>query len=127
MESAEPPKRVLIADDDEDTRMLLAEILNEEPSVELVGAAKDADEAIELAKMVNPDVAILDWRMPGGGGGRAASAIKDNHPSVAIIGLTGMDAFEASYDMMSAGAVAFLEKGCEPAQLIDAIRSATRW
>lgn len=127
MENPKPPTRVLIADDDDDTRTMLAEILAEEPSVELVGSAKDADEAIELAKLVKPNVVILDWRMPGGGGDRAAGAIKDEHPSVAIIGLTGMDPSQASYAMMSAGAVAFLEKGCEPEQLIDAIRSAIRW
>lgn len=127
MEDPKPPTRVLIADDDDDTRTMLAEILAEEPSVKLVGTAKDADQAIELAKVVKPHVAILDWLMPGGGGGRAASEIKDEHPSVAIIGLTGMDPSQASYAMMTAGAVAFLEKGCEPEQLIDAIRSATRW
>lgn len=123
----ERPRRVLIADDDDDTRTLISEMLADEPSLDLVGAAKDADEAIELAAKVEPDVAVLDWLMPGGGGGKAARAIKAEQPSVAIIALTGMDASQASYDMMSAGALGFLEKGCSAAQLIDAIRSVTRF
>jgi len=127
LEDPERPRRVLIADDDEDTRMLLAEMLSEAPSVELVGSAKDGDEAIKLAGEIEVDVVILDWVMPGSGGSGAAAAIKASHPEIAIIALTGMDATVASYEMMSAGAVGFLEKGCSQEQLIDAIDAATRW
>jgi len=119
--------RVLIADDDEDTRILLAEILADEPGVELAGAASDGSEAISLAGQLQPDVVILDWLMPGRGGAYAARAIKDAQPSVAIIALTGMDPTQASYDMMSAGAIGFLQKGCSSGELIDTIRSVTRW
>ena len=127
MEQGDRPTRVLIADDDEDTRALLLEVLGEAPAVEVVGAAKDAEEAIRLAEVLPLDVAILDWVMPGGGGSKAAKVIKDKKPDIAIIGLTGMDPMHASYDMMSAGASAFIEKGCPPEELIEAIRSATRW
>jgi len=121
------PLRIVVADDDEDTRLLLAESLEDEPSFELVAAGKDADEAIALVTEHGPDVVILDWAMPGGGGSRAAEEIKSSHPDVAIVALTGMDAMEASYSMMSAGAVAFLQKGCSTQELLDAIRLATRW
>lgn len=120
-------KRVLIADDDEGTRILLTEALGEHDAVEIVGAAKDAEEAVEMAEELEPDVAILDWSMPGGGGSRAAQDIKNRCPHVVIIALTGMDPMEASYDMMSAGAVGFLQKGCSTEELLDTIRSATRW
>ena len=124
---AERQARIVIADDDESTRILLTEALSEQPSVELVASAKDADEAIELVGEFQPDVAILDWSMPAGGGDRAAKEITDRFPQVAIIALTGMDGVEASYSMMSAGAVGLLQKGCSTEELIDAIHSAKRW
>ena len=127
MPGAEEPLKVLIADDDEDTRVLLADVLNEEPSVDLVGTAKDAEEAIQMAEELAPDVVVLDWMMPGGGGSKAASEIHQRQPSIRIVALTGMDPLHASYDMMSAGAVGFLEKGCSAKQLIDGIHSASRY
>ena len=127
MEGVSKQLRVLIADDDESTRLLLTESLADEPTVELVGAAKDADEAIAMAAELEPEVVILDWVMPGGGGARAAVGIKEKLPEVAVIALTGMDTAEASYEMMSAGAVAFLSKDAAADELIEAIRGATRW
>jgi DNA-binding NarL/FixJ family response regulator len=121
------PTRVLIADDDPDARVLLTEILEDEPSVQLVGTAKDAEEAVELAAALSADVAILDWRMPGGGGAYAAKQMKDGQPGIRIVALTAMDTTQASYDMMSAGADGFLGKDSSPQQIIDAIRSVTRW
>ena len=55
------PIRVLVADDDEDIRELLSEMINREDAVELVGAADEANSAIELAEQTEPDVAVLDW------------------------------------------------------------------
>ena len=119
--------RVLIADDDESTRVLLADILDDEPSVELVGSAKDAQEAIDLAEELEPDVVLLDWLMPNGGGSKAASEIHQRLPTSRIVALTGFDPLQASHDMMSAGAVGFLQKGCSAEELVAGIRSACRW
>ncbi len=127
MEQANGPIRVLIADDDEDTRAWLTLVLNDEASVEVVGFASDTQEAVELVEELKPDVAILDWAMPGGGGGKAAQAIKAGNPSTQIVAYTGMDAASASHDMLTAGAVGFVQKGGEPSELISAIHSAVRW
>ena len=127
MSEESAPKRVLIADDDADARALLTEILNDEPSVQLVGAANDAEEAVKLAAVVSADVAIVDWRMPGGGGAYAAKGIKDHQPDTRVIALTGLDPTHASYEMMMAGADGFLGKDSSPEEIIDAIRSVTRW
>ena len=127
MNEEKGPIKVLIADDDEDTRVWLAAILEDEDTVEIVGAATDTDEAVKMAGELSADVAILDWNMPGGGGGKAATDIKAQNPSTEIVAFTGMDPSAASYDMMSAGAVAFVQKRCEAGELIDAIHSAARW
>ncbi len=121
------PKRVLIADDDPDARALLTEIIEDHPSVELVASAKDAHEAIKLAAEASPDVAILDWRMPEGGGARAAKEITEKQPKIRVIALTGMDPMQPSYEMVYAGAHGFLGKGSSREQIIDALRSVTRW
>jgi DNA-binding NarL/FixJ family response regulator len=127
MEENGHPIRLVIADDEEDIRGLLAAIINGEPSLELVGSAADTEEAIRVVEREKPDVAIVDWVMPGGGGGRAAGEIKAMDLPTRVIAYTGADASQASYDMMTAGAVSFLQKGCTKEELIEAIRGATRW
>ena len=64
------PLRVIIADDDPLACTLVRAMLAGEESLELVGEAHDAEEALALALKAQPDVAILDWRMPKGGGAR---------------------------------------------------------
>lgn len=121
------PIRVMVADDDEDIRELLADMINREDSVELVGAASDANSAIKLAEEEQPDVAVLDWMMPNGGGPKAAETMKSNRDDIRIVGISAGDAFVASTQMGTTGAVAFLEKGFSRAELIEAIQSAARW
>ncbi len=61
------PVRVLIADDDEIFRDALADFIRDEESMELVGEAADATGAVALARELEPDVAVVDVKMPGGG------------------------------------------------------------
>jgi DNA-binding NarL/FixJ family response regulator len=121
------PIRVLVADDDEDIRELLSDMINREDAVELVGAAHEANSAIELAEQTNPDVAVLDWMMPNGGGPKAAAEITARLPDVRIVGISAGDAVSASLQMGTTGAVAFLEKGFSRQELVEAIQSAVRW
>jgi DNA-binding NarL/FixJ family response regulator len=127
MEAGEKTIRVVVADDDADIRALLAAIVEREEGLELAGAASDTDEAIRIAEQERPDVVILDWMMPGGGGSKAAAAISATQPEARIVGITAGDAVTASYEMGTHGAVAFLQKGFAAAELVEAIRSATRW
>jgi DNA-binding NarL/FixJ family response regulator len=119
--------RLVIADDEEDIRGLLTAIIEGEPTFELVGSAADTEETIRVVGEQKPDVALVDWVMPGGGGGRAAGEIKAQDLPTRIIAYTGADASQASYDMMTAGAVSFLQKGCSKEELIEAIKGAMRW
>src|SRR2546423_709089 len=82
MNDESKPIRVLIADDDEDIRELLADMVTRDESVDLVGTASDARSAIELAAEVEPDVAVLDWMMPGGGGPKAAEELKSHNDAI---------------------------------------------
>jgi DNA-binding NarL/FixJ family response regulator len=121
------PIRVIVADDDEDIRELLADMIRRDESVELVGTAEDASSAIELAEQEKPDVAVLDWMMPKGGGPKAASEIKTRLEEIRIVGISAGDSVSASLQMGTTGAVAFLEKGFSREELVATIHSAVRW
>lgn len=118
---------VIVADDDEDIRDLLADMITRDETVELAGTASDAISAVELGTEVNPDVAILDWMMPNGGGPKAAEELKAHNDAIRIVGISAGDPMVASTQMGTTGAVAFLEKGFSREELIEAIHSAVRW
>jgi DNA-binding NarL/FixJ family response regulator len=121
------PIRVIVADDDEDIRQLLADMITPDESMELVGTAEDANSAVELAEETDPDVAVLDWIMPNGGGPKAATDILAHRPETRIVGISAGDAISASLQMGTTGAVAFLKKGFSRSELAEAIHSAVRW
>jgi DNA-binding NarL/FixJ family response regulator len=116
--------RVLIADDDEAIRSAMRELIEHQPDLELVGAAADADEAIELAMRLRPDVAVLDVRMPGGGGPRAAAEIRRLSPSTATLAFSAYQDRTSVLAMLDAGAVGYLVKGAPNAEITGTIRSA---
>jgi DNA-binding NarL/FixJ family response regulator len=118
---------VLIADDDEVARETMKAILAGEDGIELVGVAADADEATSLARDHEPDVAVLDLDMPGGGGYAVALAIKDSGLRTRIVALTAIDTPDAQLDILRAGALGFVVKGSPRDEIVEAIRSAARW
>jgi EAL domain-containing protein (putative c-di-GMP-specific phosphodiesterase class I)/DNA-binding NarL/FixJ family response regulator len=117
---------VLIADDDPTFRDSLAELIGSEPGLELVGVAADANEAIELGEMVHPDVAIIDVKMPGGGGARAARCILDYSPQTKIIAYSAYDDRGIVLDMLRAGATSYLLKGTPAGEVVSAVRRVAR-
>ena len=80
--------KLLIADDDALARALIEAIVERDGELELVGSAEDAEGAIELAGEHQPDVAVLDWVMPGGGGPAATREILILSPGTKIVALT---------------------------------------
>jgi len=116
--------KVIIADDDALARTLIEAIVTRDEELELMGAAQDANGAGELAALHQPDVAVLDWVMPGGGGPQAARDIATRSPDTRIVALTSSDSPEAELDMLRAGAKSFLVKGCSPDELVRTIRTA---
>jgi len=118
------PIRVLVADDDAEMRAVLADVIETDPSLTLVGLASDAPEAIELAKVVDPDVVLLDVNMPGGGGGEAAREIRRMAPATAIIALTAHQDETSVHEMLAAGAGSYLVKGASPQTILAALRGS---
>jgi PleD family two-component response regulator len=119
--------RLIVADDDPVSRLMLGAIVKREPGFELVGEAADAIQAVELALRRRPDVVLLDVDMPGGGGARAAVQIREQLPEVRIVAISADDSQSSQYDMMRAGAVGFLTKGSPDDEILRVIRSSARW
>jgi len=116
--------RVLISDDDPMIREALREVLEAEPDIEVVGAAEDADEAIALAGQYAPAVVVLDVRMPGGGGPRAAREILRHRPDTRILAFSAYDDSGTVAEMMRAGSVEYLLKGASNIEIVAAVRRA---
>jgi DNA-binding NarL/FixJ family response regulator len=116
--------RLLIADDDALARALIEAIVERDRELELVASAEDAERAIELAGKHKPDVAVLEWVMPDGGGEVAAREILARSPNTKIVALTSPDAQDTETATLRAGAQTSLVKGCPPEELLWTIRAA---
>jgi two-component system, response regulator PdtaR len=116
------PRRVLIAEDEALIRMDLAEMLREE-GYDIVGEAGDGQEAVELAEQLNPDLVIMDVKMPRRDGIDAASEIASKRiaPIVVLTAFSQRDLVERARD---AGAMAYLVKPFTISDLIPAIELA---
>jgi len=117
---------VLVADDDAAVRRALADLISDEPGLRLVAVASSADEAIQLAAEHQPAVAVLDVRMPGGGGRRAAEGIGLRSPQTRILALSAHEEKASVYEMLSVGASGYLVKGSSDKELVDAVFRTAR-
>jgi DNA-binding NarL/FixJ family response regulator len=113
---------VLICDDQALVRGGFRMILEARPDLEVVGEAEDGLEAVELAARVDPDVILMDVRMPHLDGVEATRRVVRSGSRARVIVLTTYDLDEYVYDAIRAGASGFLLKDVQPAQLVDAIR-----
>jgi EAL domain-containing protein (putative c-di-GMP-specific phosphodiesterase class I) len=118
--------RVLIADDEPALRVALADLLAHEDAIRLVGTAGDADEAIELAVSARPDVALVDVKMPAGGGPRAAREIIRVSPDTRVIALSAFEDRPTVLEMLRAGAVGYLVKGTAAEEIVHSIEKVMR-
>jgi DNA-binding NarL/FixJ family response regulator/EAL domain-containing protein (putative c-di-GMP-specific phosphodiesterase class I) len=112
---------VLIADDEPEFRVALAGVVERAPGLQLVGAARDAAEAIDLACRERPAVAVVDVRMDGGGGPRVARYLRQLAPDVRVLALSAYDDQGTVAQMLEAGATGYLLKGTSARELVDAI------
>jgi PAS domain S-box-containing protein len=117
---------VLVADDDAAVRQALADLISDDSGLELVAVAASADEAIRFAAVHQPAVALLDVRMPGGGGPRAAREIRVCSPRTRVLALSAYEETASVFEMLEVGASGYLVKGSSDKELVDAIYRAVR-
>ena len=118
-----PPIGVLIADDQPLVRAGLRMILEVEPDIDVVGEAADGNEAVTVAGETEPDVILMDVRMPHLDGLEATRRIvRSRHNGSRVLILTTFDRDAYVYEALLAGASGFVLKDIAPEQLVDAIR-----
>jgi DNA-binding NarL/FixJ family response regulator len=115
--------RVLIADDQALVRDGFGMILDAQPDIEVVGQASDGREAVDMARALQPDVVLMDIRMPEVDGVEATRRLVSDPTSPRILMLTTFDQNEYVYDAMKAGASGFLLKDVRREELVNAVRS----
>ena len=114
--------RILLAEDHALVRQGTRRILEEHPDLQVVGEAEDGEQALELVKRLNPDVAILDIRMPGLSGVDVVRQINGNSPATRILILSAFDDDEYILALMEAGVSGYLLKTAQANELVDAVR-----
>jgi DNA-binding NarL/FixJ family response regulator len=114
--------RVLVADDQALVRSGFRLILEAREDMEVVGEAEDGAEAVELARRVDPDVILMDVRMPKLDGVEATRRLTAAGSRARVVILTTFDLDEYVHEAIRAGASGFLLKDVQPAQLVDAVR-----
>ena len=122
---SEPKKiRVMIVDDHAVVRSGLGAFLAAVPDLDLVGEAENGEQAMVRAKVLQPDVILMDLMMPGMDGVTATRSIKEHNPSIQIIALTSFQEDELVQNAMKAGAIGYLMKNVSVRELEAAIRAA---
>ena len=116
--------RVLIVDDHEIVREGLRTVLSQEREVEVVGEAADGERAVSLARLLGPDVVLMDLVMPGMGGLEALARIREACPQSQVVVLTNFASDQTVRDAIAGGAVGYLLKDVHKTELLQAIRNA---
>jgi DNA-binding NarL/FixJ family response regulator len=116
--------RVLIADDHAVVRQGLRTYLELQPDIDVVAEAADGDAAVAEAARLAPDVVLLDLVMPRLDGVAALRLLRERAPAARVIVLTSFGEDERLFDALRGGAIGFLLKDTDPAELVRAIRSA---
>jgi len=114
--------RVVIADDHAVVRQGTRSLLEREDDIEVVGEAKDGEEAVKLIQQLKPDVAIVDVSMPKLTGVEVTKQVKPTCPSTAILILSAYDNDEYVFALLEAGAAGYLLKDVDSREVVDAVR-----
>lgn len=122
-EPGQQPIRLLVVDDHVIVRKGLVALLNSVEGLSVVAEASDGLQAIETFRAVQPDVTLMDLRLPKLAGVDAIARIRSEFPAARVIVLTTFDGDEDIYRALQAGAKGYLLKGMDAAELTDAIRA----
>jgi DNA-binding NarL/FixJ family response regulator len=128
MTSANPsgPIRVIVVDDQDIVRDGLVTVLSLVPDLEVVGAASEGRQGVDMVAEQHPDVALMDLRMPGMSGAGATAEITRRFPQVGVLVLTTFDDDSSISEALRAGARGYLTKDASRNDIATAIRSVAR-
>ena len=115
-------KSVAVVEDDRGLREQLVKILDAAPDIKCVGAFASAEEALKRIPALNPDVVLMDIKLPGMSGIRCAAELRKMSPTLSIIMVTVYEDSERIFMALKAGANGYLVKSSPPGQLLEAIR-----
>ncbi|WP_328493544.1 response regulator transcription factor [Streptomyces sp. NBC_00414] len=122
-ESGAQPARVVVADDQTVVREGIVMLLGLLPGIEVVGAAADGNEAVRLVAELDPDVVLMDLRMPRCDGVEATRRIRSEHPRTQVVVLTTFADDESLFPALRAGARGYLTKDADGNEIVRAVRS----
>ncbi len=125
-EEGEIPVRLLIADDHALVRQALRGMLEREPDIEIVGEAVNGREAVNLCRALDPNLVLMDVRMPEMDGLEATRAIKQEHTEVDVLMVTMHDNQDYMLEAAKAGAAGYVLKDASRDELVDAVRGVAR-
>jgi DNA-binding NarL/FixJ family response regulator len=114
------PLRVLIADDDERYAELVADLLQRVDELEVVGIAKDGEEAVQLACWQDADIVVMDVEMPKIDGITATRLVRQARPRLCVLMLSGADPARVA-EAREAGAAGYVDKVAAPEDLVPAL------
>ncbi|MFJ2257369.1 response regulator [Streptomyces sp. NPDC087844] len=117
------PARVVVADDQTVVREGIVMLLGLLPGIEVVGAAADGEEAVQLVAELDPDVVLMDLRMPRCDGAEATRRIRSEHPRTQVVVLTTFADDESLFPALRAGARGYLTKDADGDEIVRAVRS----
>jgi DNA-binding NarL/FixJ family response regulator len=123
-ESALTPVRVALVEDNRVFRETLELLLGLRPDVEVVAAVENGNDVVQLCREHNPDVVVMDYRLPGLDGVQATAVLRQECPQVAVVCLTASANLREMEALKEAGAVACLTKDEELDTIVTAIRDA---
>ncbi len=115
--------RLLLVDDHHVVRAGLRLLIEAEEDMEVVGEARDGLEAIDMAKSLSPNVALMDITMPRLGGLGAARRISKESPGVGILFLTMQQGDDFFFNALKAGASGYLPKSARDSEMLEAVRA----
>jgi DNA-binding NarL/FixJ family response regulator len=118
--------RVLVADDHPIVRSGIVGLLDAADDIEVVGEARDGEEAVEAALRFSPDVVLMDLRMPGIDGDEATARILRERPSSRVVILTTYETDASILTAIEAGASGYLLKAAPQEEILAGIRSVAR-
>ena len=125
MNASEPPLRIIVADDQASVREGLVLLLGGLSDIEVVGAAADGEQAVELVAAHQPDAILLDLHMPVLDGIGATRRLSAEHPGVAVVVLTTYADDGSVLNALQAGARSYLTKDADHTEIASALRAAS--